>query len=61
MNKMEVIAKVSEKSGVSINECQKVLDAFEEVLDSELSQSKNVSTALDKVVDVMTFLTKKKR
>ena len=40
MNKREIITKVSERSGISWEECEKVLDAFEEVLSDELSSSK---------------------
>ena len=30
MNKADVIAKVAEKTGLPLNECEKVIDAFEE-------------------------------
>ncbi|MDQ0339709.1 hypothetical protein J2S00_002502 [Caldalkalibacillus uzonensis] len=41
------------KIGVNINDCKKVLDAFEEVLNDELSHSKDVSSAFDKVYKVL--------
>jgi hypothetical protein len=37
MNKREVIIRVSEKSGVDIEVCEKVLAAFEEVLGEGLA------------------------
>ncbi|QQK78985.1 HU family DNA-binding protein [Salicibibacter cibi] len=59
MNKTETIAKVAEESGVSIEDCQKVLDAFEDVLSAELSQSKDVRSAFDKVYKVLHFFKNK--
>ena len=56
MNKREIITKVSERSGISWEECEKVLDAFEEVLSDELSSSKKMSGAFDKVYKLMSFL-----
>lgn len=41
MNNTEVLEEVSEKSGINIDDCKKVLDAFEEVLSDELSNSEN--------------------
>ncbi len=60
MNKREIITKVSERSGISWEECEKVLDAFEEVLSDELSSSKKMSGAFDKVYKLMSFLKGKK-
>lgn len=60
MNNKEVVAKVSMKSGVNFADCQKVLDAFEEVLSDELSNSKNVGSAFDKIYKVLSFLKNKK-
>ncbi len=60
MNKREIVAKVSEESGVSLQECEKVLDAFEEVLSDELSSSKKISGAFDKVYKLMSFVKGKK-
>lgn len=59
MNKAEVLTKVSEKSGVNVDDCQKVLDTFEEVLSDELSQSKDISSAFDKVYKVFHYFKNK--
>lgn len=61
MNNSEMIAKVSEKSGVNTEDCQKVLDAFEEVLANELSSSKDIGSAFDKVYNLLGFLKNKSR
>ncbi|WP_144463027.1 HU family DNA-binding protein [Siminovitchia fortis] len=61
MNNSEVIMKVSEKSGVNADDCQKVLEAFEDVLSDELSNSKDISGAFDKFFNVLSFLKNKKR
>jgi len=37
MNKKEVLTQVSEKSEITIDVCEKVLTAFKEVFDKELS------------------------
>jgi len=59
MNKIEVIMKVSEKSGINRSDCEKVLDAFEKVFENELSGSKNGMRALDKIYQVLSvFRTK---
>lgn len=60
MNNTEVVAKVSEKSGVTIEECSKVLKAFEEVLSDELSDSKLVSSAFDKVYKAVSYFKERK-
>ena len=39
MNKTELIAEVSQISGVSPEDCQKVLKAFEKVAEKEISES----------------------
>ena len=38
MNKTEVIAEVSQMTNISVSDCEKVLDAFEEVLGGELNR-----------------------
>ena len=60
MNKREIITKVSERSGISWEECEKVLDAFEEVLSEELATSKRVGNIFEKVYKIMSFLKGKK-
>lgn len=59
MNNNEVVAKVSERSGVNFNDCQKVLSAFEDVLSDELSNSKDISSAFDKVYKALSFFKKR--
>ncbi|GIN20158.1 MAG TPA: hypothetical protein DEO65_05010 [Bacillus bacterium] len=61
MNHADMIAKVSEKSGVNSADCQKVLKSFEDVLSDEISNSKDISGALDKAYKVLSFLKNKKR
>ncbi len=60
MNKAEVVALVSEKSGVNAADCQKVLDMFEQVLSDELANSKRVGDAFDKVYNILSFFKNKK-
>ena len=59
MNKKETIIKVSEKSGVSIGEREKVLKALEDVLDNELSSSSGPSGAVDKVYKLLKYFKEK--
>lgn len=61
MNHTEVVAKVSEKSGINMDDCNKVLKAFEEVLGDELAHSKEVGSAFDKVYKILHFFKTKKR
>lgn len=60
MNKREVIDRVAEKSGIAKSECEKVLTAFEEVFNDELTNSKGIGKAFDKVYKIMDFLNSKK-
>lgn len=60
MNKAEVLSSVSRKSGVNLDDCQKVLDAFEEVLSDELANSKSIGNAFDKIYSLLTFIKGKK-
>lgn len=61
MNHEELIEKVSENSGVQLDDCEKVLNALEDVLDYELSNSKSVAGAFDKIYKLMTYFNKKGR
>lgn len=61
MNNAEVINKVSENSGVNVNDCEKVLNALENLLDDELSNSKSVAGAFEKIYKLMTYFNKKGR
>lgn len=56
MNKNEIVLEVSMKSGVSIDDCKKVVDAFDEVLSEELRQSKGLKIAFDKAYQLLCFL-----
>ena len=38
MNKTEIITEVSQMTSVSVADCEKVLDALEEVLEGELNR-----------------------
>lgn len=60
MNKTEIALKVSQRSGVGPEDCKKVLDALEAVLDEELSNSKGLGGALDKVYQLMSFFKERK-
>lgn len=53
MNHREVIARVSEVSGVNYNDCQKVLDAFEEVLSDQLLNTNEISSVINKVLSII--------
>lgn len=55
MNQSEVVQKVSQRSGVAIDDCEKVLKALEEVLGEEFSDSGSLGGAFDKVYRVMSF------
>ena len=55
MNNTKMILTVSERSGVNITDCAKVLQAFEESLTCELKNSKSVSNGFDKVYRVLSF------
>ncbi|MDQ0272745.1 HU family DNA-binding protein [Cytobacillus purgationiresistens] len=61
MNNEELIKKVSENSGVNVDDCERVLNALEDVLDNELSNSKSVAGAFDKIYKLMTYFNKKGR
>lgn len=55
MNKAEISKKVSERSGVDFEECIKVINTFEKILEEELSDSKGLGRAFDKIYSVMNF------
>lgn len=59
-NHNDVIMKVSELSGINVDDCQHVIVALEQVLSDELSHSKNVSGAFNKVYTILHFLKGKK-
>ncbi len=55
MNRSEIIANVSEKSGINIPDCEKVMDAFEEILSNEFSR-KNAGNIIDKVMNLLNYI-----
>ena len=55
MNKTEIITEVSQMTSVSVADCEKVLDALEEVLEGELNRKgwKNgISEMIFKIISV---------
>ena len=58
MNKKEVVKKVSQLSGVGYSDCEKVIDALEEVFSEELETSNGIRNAFGKVHKLMEFLKK---
>lgn len=60
MNKAEIAKKVSERSGIDFQECRKVIDTFEKVLEEELENSKGLGGAFDKIYNLMNFFKGKK-
>ncbi len=61
MNNYEVLQKVSENTGIDVADCEKVLNALEDVLDDELSNSKSAGAAFEKVYKLMTYFNNKGR
>ncbi len=60
MNKKDMVLRLSQKSGVGLPECQKVLDALEETLNEELASSKSFSDGFDKIYKLISFFKGKK-
>ena len=60
MNKKELVIKVAGKAQVSIDESMKVINALEEVLSEEFSDSGSLGSAFDKAYSIMSFFKKKK-
>ncbi|MGN8645144.1 HU family DNA-binding protein [Gracilibacillus sp. HCP3S3_G5_1] len=60
MNNQEVIQEVALKSGVRESDCERVLQAFEEVLNSQLADSSKFGNAFDKVYQVLHYFHNKK-
>lgn len=48
MNKKDLIKRLSEMSNVGVTDCEKVLDAFGKVLESELEPTQGLSSAFNK-------------
>lgn len=60
MNKREVILKVSVESGVNAADCEKVLNAFENVFTHEISASNTASTIFDKAYRMLNYIQSKR-
>lgn len=58
MNKEEVITKVSQLSGVEYSDCEKIIEALEQVFSEELETSNGIRYAFGKVHKLMGFLKK---
>lgn len=58
MNKKEVVTKVSQLSGVGYTDCDKVIEALEQVLSDQLEASNGIRDAFGKVYKLMGFLKK---
>lgn len=60
MNKREVITAVAERSGVTPEDCAKVLDTFEDVFSEEITHRKWKGSVFEFIYDVMTCIKNKK-
>lgn len=53
MNKTEIITEVSQMTSVSVTDCEKVLDALEEVLGGELNRKGWKNGLFDMIFQIM--------
>lgn len=60
MNKREVVSTVAERSGVTPDDCTKVLDTFEEIFSEEITRSKWKNTVFECIYDILTGIKRKK-
>ena len=61
MNKTEIITEVSQMTSVSVADCEKVLDALEEVLEGELNRKGWKNGLFDMIFQIMSKIKSKKR
>ena len=61
MNKTEIITEVSQMTSVSVADCEKVLDALEEVLGGELNRKGWKNGLFDMIFQIMSKIKSKKR
>ena len=61
MNKTEIITEVSQMTSVSVADCEKVLDALEEVLGGELNRKGWKNGIFDMIFKIMSKIKSKKR
>ena len=59
MNKTELITEVAKVSGVNIEDCRKVLDAFEKVTEKKLSDG--IGNGIDQVCNLVNFFSTKNK
>ena len=55
MNRTEVITEISQISGVAPEDCDKVINALEQVLNRELESSKGIKNAFGKIYKLMSI------
>lgn len=60
MNHDELIQRISERTGVDTGSCDKVIRAFEDVLNEGLSEKEWKSRMFDRVVQMMNSVKAKK-
>lgn len=58
MNKKKVTEKVSQMSGIELADCNRVINALEQVLSEELEASNGMRDAFGKIYKLMGFLKK---
>lgn len=56
MNKKETIEKIAELSGIPENDCRKVLESFEKILEHELSASHGIKSFLNTLNKLLSHL-----
>lgn len=59
MNRTELTAEVSRLPGVSTADCDKVLEALEQVLNDKLASSKGIKSAFGKIHELMNLFANK--
>lgn len=60
MNRKDLVIQIAKMSEVDENNCDKVLHALETVLNEELSNSKGISTAIEKIYSLIGHIKNKK-
>jgi hypothetical protein len=56
MNNAELIIQVSEVSGINTSDCEKVIKAFEQVLENKFAESQGAMNAIDKAYKILNYL-----
>lgn len=60
MNKTEIINRITERTEINREECEIIINTFEKVLEEELSDSKGIKEAFNKVYNVLHYFREKK-